>query len=101
MKKVSVTKNEKQFIDALISLLYAELGFSDVTIPDMAVKMKCSCNHAKGTLGSLVKKGLIDAPDEDFSEIIFLSASLYHYHPEWREETNYLENVESVELIVI
>ncbi len=99
MKKVDVTKNEKQFIDTLISLLYAEPGFSDIDVTDMAKKMKCGVGTVKGIMGSLVKKGLIEEPDSDFAGIIYLANSLYHYHPEWKGET-WIENVESVELIV-
>ena len=98
MKKVVVTKNEKQFIDTLISMLYAEPGYSDVDVTDLAKKMKCGVGTVKGIMGSLVKKELIDEPDSDFGGIIYLANSLYHYHPEWKGAK--WINVEDVELNV-
>jgi len=99
MKKVNVTRNEKQFIDTLISLLYAEAGFSDVDVTDMSRKMKAPVPTVKGVMGSLVKKGLVNTYDDDgFEGIIYLDESLYHYHPTWKGET-WNVNVEDVELV--
>jgi DNA-binding MarR family transcriptional regulator len=98
MKQQFITILEKQFIETLISLLYAEPGFSDVDISDISRIMNVSKNTCKGILGSLVKKGLcyvID--DDDFSDIIYLDRCLYHLHPEWKHE---VKNTKQVELIL-
>lgn len=99
MKTVFVTQLEKKFISSLIDLLYAELGFSDVDIADMALKMHLSQSTCKGIMGSLVKKGLVDV-DDNFKGIIYLSPYLYHYHPKWVNEASYLKDIEKIELVV-
>lgn len=102
MKKVRVTQNEKEFIEKLINMLIAEEGFSDVDIQDIAAGFKTkTVNQCKGIEGSLIKKGLIEPPNEDFEGIIYLSPALYHYHPNW--DINVLwtpEDFEEIELIV-
>lgn len=101
MKKVKITENENVFIRGLIDLLDKEEGFSDVDVTDVANEIEMPVNKCKGIQSSLVKKGLIDPPDEDFAGLIYLNPRLYHYHPIWDiNDTFYLpEDFEEVELI--
>ena len=88
MKTIEVTNLEMQFLNALVNGLYAEAGFSDVDIEDIAKEMKVRIPEAKGVMGSLVKKGLLDPPDVDFGSIIFLAEQAYNLHPRWMEQSN-------------
>lgn len=105
MKKVfvTVTANEKNVLDTLIGELYAEAGFSDVDCADLARITKTPVASIKGTIGSLVKKGLV-ATDEmqnfglvktkggyksviiSSHDLIYLSSDAYNLHPVWCEE---------------
>lgn len=97
MKTVSVTQKESKFIEALITYLYAEPGFSDVGIEDIHDSTGMEINECKGVLGSLTKKRLVDVyePNDDFAGIIHLRESLWHMHPEWKDyPTNGVEKVQ-------
>ena len=87
MKTIEVTELEMVFLNTLVNELYAEAGFSDVDIAEIARPMKLSINQAKGVMGSLVKKGLLDEPDANFEGIIYLANCAYNLHPRWMEET--------------
>ena len=85
MKRVvTITKNEKATLEALINCLYAEAGFSDVEVRDIATVLGWSMNKVKGEIGSLCKKGITEI-DPDFG-IIILRYNAYGLHPEWRKE---------------
>jgi hypothetical protein len=96
MKTVNVTKSEMEFLNTLVSMLYAEPHFSDVDIRDIATKMKVKLPTAKGIMGSLVKKELIYSTD-DFGGIIYLSESAWSIHPQWAEYAR--ETIEQFEIV--
>ena len=98
-KTIEVTKLEMQFLNALVKCLYAEAGFSDVDIKDISKEMKIRIPEAKGVMGSLVKKGLIEEPNSDFAGIIYLSYCAYNLHERWMEESNGF-GVEQVKIVV-
>lgn len=86
INRICSTELEKSFIKNFISLLYAEPGFSDVGIDELAPLMGITKPSCKGVLSSLVKKGIVYV-DDHFASIIYLEPEYYHLHPadEWRE----------------
>ena len=54
---ISLTDLEKKVLDTFIDLLYAEKGFSDVDVKDLAAETTLKINVVKGVVGSLCKKG--------------------------------------------
>lgn len=54
-----LTNKEQLVLDSLIGLLYAEAGFSDVDVNDIAEDINISQKIIRGVLSSLVKKGII------------------------------------------
>ena len=81
---ISCTEREAKFLKHLIAGLYAEPGFSDVDVKDIAKAAGFTINEAKGILGSLCVKGVTCVEDGDFAGIIFLHDDWYNLHPEWR-----------------
>ena len=80
---VSCKPREAKFLKHLIANLYAEPGFSDVGIEDIAKTANFTINEAKCILGSLCVKGVTYVEDGDFADIIFLHTYWYNLHPEW------------------
>jgi hypothetical protein len=66
-------------------LLYAEPGFSDVDVNDMAQAMKIKVTTAKGVLGSLVKKRVLftDKCGSEY-DLIYLDDTYWDLHPKWK-----------------
>ena len=101
---INTTQLENQILESLISLLYAEAGFSDVDAKDIANDIKVDIKSVRGALGSLVKKGIvvIESTDtygvkEQF-EIIYLHSDHYYLHPEWKNEKTWLPEEMVVDL---
>jgi predicted transcriptional regulator of viral defense system len=65
MKTIQVTKLEKQVLEALASGMYAELGYSDMGIADVAEETGLDRKILRGVAGSLEKKGLISIDDRE------------------------------------
>ena len=65
MKTITVTKLEKQVLEALASGMYAELGYSDVGIDDIHQDTQIPRKVLRGVAGSLQKKGLISIDDRE------------------------------------
>jgi len=87
MKRVKITNLERLFIDKLIESLYAEAGFTDVDVADLAKAIEKSKATTKGVLGSLVKKGLVSTEDSGTGyDLIIINECIYHYHPAWSAE---------------
>ena len=92
--KTEMTELEKKVIDNLINELYAEPGFSDVSIEDLEKMTEIPMKKLRGVLGSLTKKDVIwtmsakelgvDRPG--FTAIVYLADSHYYLHPEWKDE---------------
>jgi hypothetical protein len=87
------TELEFMVLTALINSLYAEPGFSDVGVIEIAeilstrdggvVQYKPST--VKGVLGSLCKKQICYV-DEQFVDCIYLDRGYWFLHPEWCSE---------------
>lgn len=90
------TFKEVMVLQALINGLYAEPGFSDVTISDLVNSTVLEMESVKGVLGSLTKKGAVFTDDEmrvstdsgemDGEVIIYLGYEFHKYHPTWAGE---------------
>jgi len=81
---LKLTEMETNTMTSLISLLYAEAGYSDVDAKDLAKDTGIPINSMRGVLSSLIKKGLIgiDDPGAGF-QIVYLNEQFYYLHPEW------------------
>lgn len=64
-KTITVTKLEKQVLEALANGMYAELGFSDMGIEEIAEETGLDRKVIRGVAGSLQKKGLISIDDRE------------------------------------
>lgn len=84
--KKELTVLEYSVLKELIDLLYAEPGFSDVDVTDIAEKSGLTINQVKGVVGSLTKKGIVCVGEEDFEGIIYLDTKYFYLHPDWSEE---------------
>jgi len=91
------TDMEKKVLKNLIDQLYAEPGFSDVGVKDLASETKLSVNEVKGVIGSLTKKGIVSVGDKDFGGLIYLNHKYYYLHPEWGKQSNVKEDKSSEE----
>ena len=90
------TKKERTVLQALIDGLYAESGFSDVTISDLVRTTDLTMESVKGVLGSLTKKEAVFTDDDyrvstdsgnmDGEVIIYLGYNFHHHHKEWAVE---------------
>jgi hypothetical protein len=68
----TITALENRALLALVDLMYAERGFSDVDAEDLADRSDLPINILRGVMGSLSKKQLIDV-DEEMGNIIYLT----------------------------
>lgn len=84
----TVTELEHNFLTAMGSLMYAELGFSDVTLKDVCETANMPMKSAKGVLGSLIKKGHMgeDPTHNGRILILYLIGAAQHFANEWAEE---------------
>lgn len=97
INKENLTVLEKQSLQAIINGLYAEPGFSDMDVNDLVRPVGKSSRVLRGVLSSLIKKGYIYIDDSCSSgnyQLIYLSESYYHLHPEWKNDYPWYENPE-------
>jgi predicted transcriptional regulator len=87
---LQLTQLETQVLESLISLLYAEAGYSDVDAKDLAADTQIPIKSIRGVLSSLVKKEIINI-DENSSkyQLVYLNSAYWYLHPEWKSETNH------------
>lgn len=89
MKKLTgLTEMEKQVLTALIGMLYAEAGFSDVDAKDLSSITKIPMRVIRGVLGSLCKKDIIYIDDNGEYQIIYLMSNYYGLVPNHVSELN-------------
>lgn len=72
MEKLNLTELEKKFLETLITLLYAEPGFSDVDIKDISKEMNESPKVLRGVLASLIRKEFVSIGRGAFKGLIYL-----------------------------
>ena len=89
IKDLNLTQLESQVLGSLISQLYAEAGYSDVDAKDIAQHIKVDIKSVRGSLGSLVRKGIvgIDGNDSGY-QIIYLNQKYWTLHPQWKNEVD-------------
>ena len=63
MNTIAVTQLEKQVLEALAKGMYAELGFSDVGLPELREDTGLTNKVLRGVGSSLIKKGLVSIWD--------------------------------------
>ena len=88
ISELNLTELETKTLDTFIGGLYAEPGFSDVDVNDIASELGISTKIIRGALGSLVKKGIvtIDTNDSGY-DIIYLNTKYWPLVNEnWAEE---------------
>jgi ribosomal protein S25 len=88
--KLELTELESKVLNELISGLYAEPGFSDVSPSDLSEGTGIKMNVLRGVLGSLSKKDVINVEDKKYlgssDDIVYLNSSHWHLHPQWKTE---------------
>lgn len=88
--ELNLTDLQAEVMEALINELYAEPGFSDVDVHDIAKEIGKSTKIIRGVLSSLVKRGIISVErTETFGapkqyEIIYLNKEYWYLHPWWK-----------------
>lgn len=65
MKTIKVTQLEKKVLEALAKGMYAELGFSDMGLPELREDTGLTNKVLRGVASSLIKKGLISIDDRE------------------------------------
>jgi len=89
IKDLNLTQLESQVLGSLISQLYAEAGYSDVDAKDIAQHIKVDIKSVRGSLGSLVRKDIIDIDGNDSGyQIIYLNQKYWTLHPQWKNEVD-------------
>jgi predicted DNA-binding transcriptional regulator len=89
ISELNLTELESKTLDSFIGGLYAEPGFSDVDVNDIASELGISTKIIRGALGSLVKKGIIQIETNDSGyDIIYLNTKYWPLVNEnWAEES--------------
>ena len=84
---LKLTELEEKVLSSLISLLYAEAGFSDVDAKDLSEDTDIPTSSIRGVLSSLVQKDIIEIDDNGAGfHIIYLKTSYWYLHPQWCNE---------------
>jgi predicted DNA-binding transcriptional regulator len=88
ISELNLTELETKTLDTFIGGLYAEPGFSDVDVNDIASELGISTKIIRGALGSLVKKGIVQVETNDSGyDIIYLDTKYWPLVNEnWAEE---------------
>jgi predicted DNA-binding transcriptional regulator len=89
ISELNLTELESKTLDSFIGGLYAEPGFSDVDVNDIASELGISTKIIRGALGSLVKKGIVQIETNDSGyDIIYLNTKYWPLVNEnWAEES--------------
>lgn len=88
ISELNLTELETKTLQSLVDGLYAEPGFSDVDVNDIAKELNISTKIIRGSLGSLVKKGIVSLDENDSGYvIIYLNTNYWPLVNEnWAEE---------------
>ena len=79
-----LTDMETAVMESLISLLYAEPGFSDVDAKELSSLTNYPTKQIRGVLSSLAKKGIVLIDDNGAGfQIVYLMEQFYYLHPTW------------------
>jgi predicted transcriptional regulator len=88
ISELNLTELESKTLESFVGGLYAEPGFSDVDVNDIASDLGISTKIIRGALGSLVKKGIVQIETNDSGyDIIYLDTKYWSLVNEsWAEE---------------
>ena len=87
MENLNLTPLETQTLESLISLLYAEAGFSDVDAKDISDDTGIPMRSIRGVLSSLVQKRIISIDENGAGfQLIYLNPDFWYLHPQWKDE---------------
>ena len=89
IKDLKLTQLEEKVLTSFIRMCptIAEAGFSDVDAKDIAEDINVNIKSVRGSLGSLVRKEIIDIDGNDSGyQIIYLRPKYWILHPEWKYE---------------
>ena len=95
MKKLeNLTELEQKTMDAYVSMLDAEPGFSNVDVNDLTLVTGVSTKTLRGVLSSLIKKGIIRINDNGAGyQIIDLDTEYWHLvNEEWAADAEFFMN---------
>lgn len=70
ISELNLTELETKTLTTFIDSLYAEPGYSDVDVNDIANELGISTKIIRGALGSLVKKGIVGLDENDSGYVI-------------------------------
>lgn len=91
--ELNLTALEVQVLESFISQLYAEAGYSDVDVSDLAEITGISSKTLRGALGSLVKKEIVSVDKNAGGcgyDIIYLNEQFWYLHSqEWASESRF------------
>jgi predicted transcriptional regulator len=97
--EIKVTELENKVLQAMVQGMYAERGFSDIGIEEIAEDTNLSPKVIRGVGSSLVKKGLIyiDDRDGEYSNpnmhIWYLDSKLEPLVEHWKEEKDTIPKI--------
>lgn len=89
MENLNLTELETKVLTNLIGNLYAEPGYSDVSVEDISRDTGIPMKSIRGVIASLVKKNIIQTDDNEFCIIVYLNEGFYYLHPEWSKYEEY------------
>ena len=96
---------EKQVLNELAELMYAEWGFSDVGATDISKATSIEMKAIRGVIASLVKKGLVEAydrsdeygyvkSDPSWEPILYLRGDAEALVEHWQDEIGFKSVIE-------
>ena len=84
LQDLHLTESETIALTSIIGNLYAEEGYSDIDVNDISRDTNIPTKSLRGTLSSLVKKGIIILDENDSKYvIIYLAEQFWYLHPTW------------------
>ena len=88
IEKLNLTELETKILRYFLSELdVSDLGYSDVSVDDIANGINVNINSVKGSVGSLAKKGIIFVSDlgKGIGTIVYLQDDYQYLHPEYKD----------------
>ena len=95
VEKLNLTELETKILRYFLSKLDVyQLGYSDVSVDDIANGINVNINSVKGSVGSLAKKGIIFVSDlgKGIGTIVYLEDDYEYLHPEYKDYISKFED---------
>ena len=92
--ELGLTELETKILNALISELYAEEGFTDVTVKKLSTKSNISTKQVRGVITSLTEKNIVNMflGDDRKTKFFILDTAYWYLHPRWKDYYYVLKN---------